>query len=241
MLLGPVLLCDLSVAHWIFPSFWIVSQVFTAVRFFDGIAYAVTFEQRDPFYVVNLEDPENPTILGELDVSGFSSYLHPINQDKTMILAVGQEADDDGNVLGLQITIFDATDPVNPVDISRFVVETDKEQYSTSSVEWDERAFRYLTLGDNRGRVIIPMTINSWKDSGNNFDGFAVYAVENNNISHAFDISHTDTCYCGWLPERSFVFNGDVMTLKGHTVLSTDLDSGDLEWMLTVDVDCCVW
>jgi hypothetical protein len=90
-----------------------------------------------------------------------------------MILAVGQEADDDddGNVLGLQITLFDATDPVNPVDIDRFVVETDKEQCSSSSVEWDESSFRYLSLDDNRGRLIIPMTINSWNDYGNNFDG----------------------------------------------------------------------
>jgi hypothetical protein len=227
--------------------------VFTAVRFFDDIAYAVTFEQRDPFYVVNLEDPEKPSILGELDVSGFSSYLHSINENKTMILAVGQEADNDGTILGLQITLFDATDPVNPVDIDRFVVEKSKNQYSSSSVEWDERAFRYLSLGDNRGRLIIPMTITSWNDSVNNFDGFAVYAVENNKISHAFDISHTDPqtltapCYCGSLPERSFVFKGDVMTLKGHTVISTDLDSGDLEWMLPVDVDeagdgvCCYW
>jgi hypothetical protein len=35
-------------------------------------------------------------------------------------------------------------------------------------------------------------TINSWNDPRNNFDGFAVYAVEKNKISHAFDISHTD-------------------------------------------------
>jgi hypothetical protein len=224
--------------------------VFTAVRFFDNIAYAVTFEKRDPFYVLDLSDPVEPKALGELDISGFSSYLHSINDDNTLILAVGQEADDNGNILGLKITLFDSSeDPSNPVERDTYTVEKDDNAWSSSSVEWDASAFRYLNLGDH-GRLIIPMQIYSWNSvdgTDGNFDGFAVFAISDNKISHVFDISHADTlgsggCYCGGLPERSFVFNGDVMTLKGHSVQSTNLDTGNLAWSLDVaagDTESC--
>ena len=52
-------------------------------------------------------------------------------------------------------------------------------------------------------------------------------------IDHSDSMNYTDECgYCGWLPERSFVINGDVMTLKGHSVVSTDLVSNETEWVL---------
>ena len=74
-----------------------VKSVFTALRFFDSIAYAVTFEQTDPFYVISFEDPETPTVLGELNVTGFSRYMHSATNDaNTQILGDGQEAHESG-------------------------------------------------------------------------------------------------------------------------------------------------
>ncbi len=47
----------------------------------------VTFRQTDPFYTVDLSDPERPTLLGELKIPGFSTYLHDVGDD--LILGVG--------------------------------------------------------------------------------------------------------------------------------------------------------
>jgi uncharacterized secreted protein with C-terminal beta-propeller domain len=79
--------------------------MFTAVRFFDNIAYAVTFEQTDPFYVLDLTNPETPVVLGELEILGFSSYLHSINSENTKLLAVGRQATANGTVQGLKIRV----------------------------------------------------------------------------------------------------------------------------------------
>ena len=65
-----------------------------SVRFVGNTGYVVTFRQIDPLYTVDLTDPERPRVLGELKISGYSAYLHPIGED--LLLGIGQEADEAG-------------------------------------------------------------------------------------------------------------------------------------------------
>ncbi|MDP1629435.1 MAG: beta-propeller domain-containing protein, partial [bacterium] len=60
-----------------------------SVRFIEDKGYAVTFRETDPFYVLDLADPKNPALKGELKIPGYSAYLHPITKDK--ILGIGKE------------------------------------------------------------------------------------------------------------------------------------------------------
>jgi hypothetical protein len=223
------------------------NEVFTALRFFDSIAYAVTFEQTDPFYVISFEDPKTPTVLGELNVTGFSRYMHSTNVANTRILGVGQEADEFGQILGLQISLFDTTDPTNPELLDRYIVEEESDQWSSSSVEWDFESFRYLKIDEETGRIILPLTSHNSAD-GSYFDGFSVFAVSSEGISPLFNISHVENqglCYyCAQLQDRSFVIDGNVITLKGHSARSHDLDTGSSLWSLDFaweSDDCCYW
>jgi hypothetical protein len=217
--------------------FWLANEVFKSLRFFDFIAYAVTFEERDPFYVISFEEPETPTVLGELDVTGFSSYMHSVNDANTLILGVGQEADANGMAVGVQISLFNTTNRTNPELLDRYVVEDQMNQWSSSSVEWDFSAFRYLKLDEERGRIIIPL--NYFTVDGSYFAGFYVFSLSPAGIAPLFNISHVEgreddaLCYyCAWLPERSFVIDGNVITLKGHSARSHDLDTGVPLWGL---------
>ena len=240
-------------------------EVFAAARFFDNIAYCVTFRTIDPFYVVNLTDPLNPKAVGVLEnVTGFNSYLYSMNSANTVMMAVGQEVDATNGILtGIQLTMFDASDPIKPVTLQRYVVETDKDGYSSSIAVMDYKAFRFLSLGDESGIVIIPLTIvGGWYESpgdddavtnGTNFDtmhngdpqvfdGFVVFDVNKTSITERIRIPHVDTvdmmgCYPNYnLQPKSFASAGDIMTLKGHTVVSTDLDTGNQNWNLTLPV-----
>lgn len=219
-------------------------EVFTGVRFSNDVAYVVTFEQTDPFYVIGFEDPENPKVLGELNISGFSSYLHFVNDANTLLLGVGQEADENGTVLGLQVTLYDSTDPTNPSAIDRYSVEVDEDVYSSSSVAWDFKALRYVPLGADFGILIIPVRVDSYTSTEGNFDGFILLDIGATAITERFRISHVDSedfrlgCYY-WaqLPERSFVVNGNVTTLKGHSIQIHDLDSGLSTGSIDVDAD----
>jgi len=77
-----------------------------SVRYVGDTAYVVTFRRIDPFHVVDLSDPNNPEEVGELKLPGFSSYLHPIDDDR--VLGIGEE---DGQV---KAVMFDVSDPSNP-------------------------------------------------------------------------------------------------------------------------------
>ena len=212
----------------------------------------MTFLRTDPFYVLDL-DPAGAKVLGELQISGFSSYIQSINADDTLLVAVGQEADKDGRVLGVQVTLFDATNASNPIQLQRAVVEQQSDVWSSSSVQWDFKSFRWLSLGDGVGILIIPLQVVDYNsnDPTGNFDGFVLYDVSRTGISQRLNITHVDSqdfygCYYqAYLPERSFVFNGNVTTMKGHAVVSTDLNTGQRRWELDMpkptDTNQCVY
>jgi inhibitor of cysteine peptidase len=92
-----------------------------SVRFMGDKAYMVTFKETDPLFVLDVSDPTNPTVLGELKIPGFSNYLHPY--DENHLIGFGQhtklvkeKGDTSPRVLtdGVKISMFDVTDPLNP-------------------------------------------------------------------------------------------------------------------------------
>jgi hypothetical protein len=107
-----------------------------SVRFIGEAGYVVTFRQVDPLYVLDLRDPENPAVSGELKIPGYSAYLHPLGDG--LLLGVGQDADEDGRVLGAKATVFDVSDPSDPRELGSWSV---RDGYS--DVEWDHLAFLY--------------------------------------------------------------------------------------------------
>ena len=219
-----------------------------AVRFMGKKGFVVTFRQVDPLYTIDLSDPSNPIAVGELKIPGFSNYLHPIDDEANFIIGVGQDANDNGIIQGLQITLFNVTTLSNPQQINKYVESSGSGSYS--DVQYDHKAFRYLPESQ---MLILPASYYG-KES---FDGFIVYDVDyTKKFSKWFEISHSssqDVWYgCGnWfqLPSRSLVFDGNVTTLKGQTVLSHDLATKEKLWSLDVDdggndnsfVDCYVY
>jgi hypothetical protein len=94
-----------------------VDERIYAVRYFGDVATVVTFRQTDPLYVLDLADPTAPRVLGELKIPGFSTYLHPIGDDR--LLGVGQDADALGRVTGMQLSVFDLSDLSRPAQVDR--------------------------------------------------------------------------------------------------------------------------
>lgn len=86
-----------------------------SVRFLGDEGYVVTFKQIDPFYVLDLSNPQNPTKEGELKIPGFSSYLHPLADN--LILGVGEEDRE------VKLSLFDVSDPTNPQEVSKLLLD----------------------------------------------------------------------------------------------------------------------
>jgi inhibitor of cysteine peptidase len=90
-----------------------------SVRFMGDKAYIVTFKQVDPLFVIDTADPENPEVLGELKIPGFSTYLHPIDENHLIGFGFDTKIMDDGKSFnkepriirnGMKISLFDITD-----------------------------------------------------------------------------------------------------------------------------------
>ncbi len=126
-----------------------------AVRFFNQYAYVVTFRRIDPLYAINLKNPENPFIEGELSIPGFSEYLHPINED--LLLGVGKQADDSGRIKGLKIALFNVIDKSNPETINEIKLGN---AGSNTALSYDYKAFAILPDTDTGiHRITIPVNI----------------------------------------------------------------------------------
>ncbi|WP_033425398.1 beta-propeller domain-containing protein [Arsukibacterium perlucidum] len=81
------------------------------VRFVGERAYVVTFERTDPLYTLDISNPMQPAIIGELEIPGYSAYLHSINNNLLWGLGQQIEMDSAGNPLwdtaGAKIALFD--------------------------------------------------------------------------------------------------------------------------------------
>lgn len=111
-----------------------------SVRFVDNRGYVVTFRRTDPLFVLDLQNPVAPTLLGELTIPGFSEYMHPL--DENHLLTIGRDADATGRTRGLQLQIFDVTDGLNPVVLKKFTYSA--SEYGASDAEYDHKAFTYF-------------------------------------------------------------------------------------------------
>ena len=156
-----------------------------AVRFMGPQAYIVTFRQIDPLYALDLSDPTDPKALGELKITGFSSYLHPVGEN--LLLGVGQEASPEGVVEGLQISLFDTSDPTDPQRIHQLLLDDILElgeadsSGSSSPVEHDHRAFLFY---ENLSFIPYGMYWSSrLSESWGNEAGILVIEVEDGALS----------------------------------------------------------
>ncbi len=119
-------------------------QLFSA-RLMDDIGFAVTFRQTDPFYVLDLSEPTDPRIAGELKIPGVSTYLHPVGDH--MVLGIGQDATEEGFQTGLKLSLFDVSDPSDPREVSVWTLPD-----SNSPAEWDHRRVPDVRIdGDRAG------------------------------------------------------------------------------------------
>lgn len=129
-----------------------------AARHIGDRAYVVTFEKVDPLYVVDLSDDEQPRIAGELEIPGYSSYLHAVNDE--LLLGIGKDtvSADTGNFSwyqGLKLSLFNVADISNPQEINVISIG---ERGTYTPLLSDYHALAYLHGGDDEpDRFTLPI------------------------------------------------------------------------------------
>lgn len=145
-------------------------------RLFNNYAYFVTFRNTDPLYVVDLRDPREPKLSGELIIPGFSDYLHPVTS--SLLLGVGKAADAQagGAQQGWKLSLFDISKPNHPQEIDK--VELGGAG-SDSPANRNHHAVTSLAINHNTlTRVALPVMVTD-PNTGTSKNGL-----------HRFEVTH---------------------------------------------------
>lgn len=124
-----------------------------AVRFAGERGYVVTFRRTDPLYVLDLANPADPRVVGELKAPGFSDYLFPLANG--LLFGVGRDATPEGRVTGIKVGLFDVADPTAPKELA---TQTFGEVYSSSGLSYSRHGINLFTQG-NLTRIALPMFV----------------------------------------------------------------------------------
>lgn len=157
-----------------------------SVRFMGNRAYMVTFKKVDPLYVIDLQNPSAPTILGELKIPGYSDYLHPY--DENHLIGFGKEAVEakDGSIgdgswayyQGMKIAVFDVSDVNNPKE--KFV-ETIGDRGTDSELLYNHKA---LLFSKESGLLAFPVTVMEMKEPSNDVTQYGQFQFQGAYVYH---------------------------------------------------------
>ncbi len=127
-------------------------ETIKSVRFTGDTGYVVTFEQTDPLFVMDLSNPQSPVITGELKIPGFSAYLHPVGDG--LLLGVGVDGDENGQNGGMKLSLFDVSDPQNPVECDKITVSVPQSQNNYTYLQSDAYYTHKALCWDNVNSVM---------------------------------------------------------------------------------------
>ncbi|MCG8415190.1 MAG: beta-propeller domain-containing protein [Pseudomonadales bacterium] len=209
-------------------------QLFAA-RFVGDRAYLVTFRVIDPLYVVDLSDQDEPVITGELEIEGYSDYLHPVGEN--LLLGFGKDAiPDDGSsdfgfargawYQGVKVSLFDVSDPESPEEINALVYG---KRGSESEVLTDHHGISFLpATAASPFRFAIPIQVNETEPNYEGFDPDAPsswYSFTNKGL-YLFEVTDTGVTETGYVEgdstEELGVFVPFFNTFGDRSVLVND-------------------
>jgi len=166
-----------------------------AARFVGERAYLVTFRQTDPLFTIDLSEPQSPRVVAELKIPGFSTYLHPIDDDH--LLAIGRDGGD------LQVSLFDVSDMARPRRIDVFTITGGWGNFSAA--ESDHHAFAYFA---EHHVLVLPF--------GNYDDGHAGSILLNVDLENGIgELGRVDLASTYYLEQRNVRIGEYLYALAG--------------------------
>lgn len=193
-----------------------------SVRYIGEKAYVVTFEQVDPLFVIDLSNPTNPQVLGQLKIPGYSDYLHPY--DENHIIGFGKDTELDGELVkskGFKMALFDVSDVSNP-----------KELYSVNigdSGTYSELLYNHKALLFSKEKNIIafPITIMELQNGSKYYSkttlrGAMIYGL---NIESGFEEKLIISNSSEEEIERIIYINDNIYTLSENLIKVVDMNT----------------
>ncbi len=216
-------------------------ETIKSARFIGEMAYIVTFRQTDPLFAIDVSDPYSPTVLGELKIPGFSTYLHPL--DENTLIGIGYNADaETGWQTGMKFSLFDVSDPHNPQETSTLILNGS----IYSDALYNHKAVTFIR---STGLLVIPysfyddfVTVGDQKITSEFSSGAMVLNVSKDGgfslkgiITDPMFSPHQEGVYTNEnrLPMRSTYANELIYTVSSQSIVAVSMS--DLSFVLQVD------
>jgi uncharacterized secreted protein with C-terminal beta-propeller domain len=132
-----------------------------SARFLDDKAFMVTFRNIDPLFTIDLKDNRKPTLVGELKVPGFSTYIHPLGEENLLTIGVG--GDDNGANWRTTVSIFNVGDFANPTLGVSLPIEAENG-WGWSEAIWEHKAFQYWAP-----KKLLAVPQSTWANNGGQY------------------------------------------------------------------------
>ncbi|MBU2663518.1 beta-propeller domain-containing protein [Actinoplanes bogorensis] len=174
-----------------------------SVRFIGSRGYVVTFRQTDPLYSLDLSDPAKPRVTGELKITGYSAHLQPVGENR--LIGIGQEADRKGVPTGLQISLFDVSDPAAPKRLDQHVVaggQSEAENDPHAVLWWPATNLLVLPVADAKSAGALAVHI-----TGDRLQGPARFSATSRDDGSM---------------RRALVIGGDLWTFTGTGLIASN-------------------
>lgn len=195
-----------------------------SVRYVGNKAYVVTFKEMDPLFVIDLSDVTKPTILGELKIPGYSTYLHPYDENHIIGFGYDTKMNSSNNGVvknGLKMSMFDVTDLNNPKEMFSIKIGNN----TTSS----ELTNNHKALLFSKEKNIIAFPIRTY-ENGKSVSKAQVYNIDlNKGFTLKGEIDHTDSSSNSYSYQRTIeriIYSNDVYyTLSKKLIKATDMNT----------------
>lgn len=212
-----------------------------SVRFVGNKAYMVTFVQTDPLFVIDLSEPTNPVLLGELKIPGYSKYLHPYDENHIIGFGENTETKENGSVItiGMKMALFDVTNPTSPKEMYSIDIG-DRGTYS--ELLYDHKS---LLFSKEKNIIAFPISISEEENnyrSNLKFQGAIVYGLDlENGFTLKGQIAHMqitdgykDYDYTKEV-ERIIYINNNLYTLSKGIIKVTNMEN--MEEVETINLE----
>jgi uncharacterized secreted protein with C-terminal beta-propeller domain len=193
-----------------------------AVRFVGDLGYVVTFNQTDPLYVVDLSNPEQPALSGQVALSGYSSFLQPLGD--SLLLGIGEAVDQELRTEGLQLEVFDVAQPGQPVLDSRQQLGSG----ASSTAEYDPHA---LLWWPQSNLLVLPVDDYASSMASSAADVWSVSA--SGALTQLGTLTQPGSSQNGYPEiERAVIVGNDIYTVSEQGVMASNMSSlSQVAWL----------
>ncbi len=194
-------------------------------RFINDKVYLVTYKTMDPLFVIDLSNETSPKVLGELHIPGYSTYLHPY--DENHLIGIGMQTEEIVNrnssgkvmsttskIVGMKMALFDVTDVSNPIQISETIIG---DRRTTSAILTNPKALLF-----SKEKQLIAIPVNNYSED---------FVIASSSNSYSSTVNSYINYNKSYIAEGYFVYNINIVNgfnLKGVITHQTPTKSNSV-------------